>query len=53
MKERELACLSAAAAAAAPKFTVLDRTTVGQSLKEVDFPMSGMVSDEQIKKAGE
>jgi TolB-like protein len=80
------ACLSAAAAAAAPKvavldavlpekmdinvaigvtekiseelvgsgrFTVLDRTTVGQSLKEIEFQMSGMVSDEQIKKAGE
>ncbi len=81
-----LLCLSAAAAAAAPKvavldavlpekmdvnvaigvtekiseelvgsgkFTVLDRTTVGQSLKEIEFQMSGMVSDEQIKKAGE
>ncbi|MBE3063627.1 MAG: hypothetical protein IMZ69_01250 [Spirochaetes bacterium] len=35
------------------KFTVLDRTTVGQSLKETEFQMSGMVSDEQIKKAGE
>ena len=35
------------------KFTVLDRTTVGQSLKEIEFQMSGMVSDEQIKKAGE
>jgi len=79
-------CLSAAAAAAAPKvavldavlpekmdinvaigvtekiseelvgsgrFTVLDRTTVGQSLKEIEFQMSGMVSDEQIKRAGE
>jgi TolB-like protein len=35
------------------RFTVLDRTTVGQSLKEIEFQMSGMVSDEQIKKAGE
>ncbi len=35
------------------RFTVLDRTTVGQSLKEIEFQMSGMVSDEQIRKAGE
>lgn len=35
------------------RFTVLDRTTVGQSLKEIEFQMSGMVSDEQIRRAGE
>jgi TolB-like protein len=35
------------------RFTVLDRTTVGQSLKEIEFQMSGMVSDEQIRKAGQ
>ena len=35
------------------KYTVLDRTTVGQSLKEIEFQMSGIVSDADIKKAGE
>ncbi len=35
------------------KYTVLDRTTVGQSLKEIEFQMSGLVSDADIKKAGE
>ncbi len=35
------------------KYIVLDRTTVGQSLKEIEFQMSGLVSDAEIKKAGE
>ncbi len=35
------------------KFTVLDRTSVDQSLKEIEFQMSGIVSDTEIKKAGE
>jgi TolB-like protein len=34
------------------KYTVLDRTTVGQSLKEIEFQMSGLVSEEAIRKAG-
>ncbi len=38
---------------ASGKYTVLDRTTVGQSLKEIEFQMSGIVSDADIKKAGE
>lgn len=38
---------------ASGKYTVLDRTTVGQSLKEIEFQMSGLVSDADIKKAGE
>ncbi len=35
------------------KFTVLDRTTIAQSLKELEFQMSGIVSNAEIKKAGE
>jgi hypothetical protein len=35
------------------KFMVLDRTSVSQSLKEIEFQMSGLVSDAEIKKAGE
>jgi TolB-like protein len=35
------------------KYTVLDRTTVGQSLKEIEFQMSGLVSDADIQKAGQ
>jgi TolB-like protein len=35
------------------KFTVLDRTTVGQSLKEIEFQLSGLVSDAEIRRAGE
>ncbi len=35
------------------KFTVLDRTSVDQSLKEIEFQMSGIVSNAEIKKAGE
>ena len=35
------------------KYVVLDRTTVGQSLKEIEFQMSGLVSDAELKKAGE
>ncbi len=34
------------------KFVVLDRTTVGQSLKEIEFQMSGLVGDAELKKAG-
>jgi TolB-like protein len=34
------------------KYTVLDRTTVGESLKEIEFQMSGLVSDADIQKAG-
>jgi TolB-like protein len=34
------------------KYTILDRTTVGQSLKEIEFQMSGLASDADIKKAG-
>ncbi len=34
------------------KYVVLDRTTVGQSLKEIEFQMSGLVSDADLKKAG-
>jgi hypothetical protein len=32
------------------KYTVLDRTTVGQSLKEIEFQMSGLVSDADISR---
>jgi TolB-like protein len=35
------------------RYTVLDRTTVGQSLKEIEFQMSGLVNDSDIKKAGD
>jgi TolB-like protein len=35
------------------KFLVLDRSTVGESLKEIEFQMSGLVNDADIKKAGE
>jgi len=38
---------------ASGKFMVLDRTTVGQSLKEIEFQMSGLVSDVEIRNAGE
>jgi len=31
---------------------VLDRTTVAKSLEEIEFQMSGLVSDEDIRKAG-
>ncbi len=34
------------------KYVVLDRTTVGQSLKEIEFQMSGLVGDAELKKAG-
>lgn len=35
------------------KFTVLDRTTVDQSLKEIEFQLSGLVSDTEINRAGD
>jgi hypothetical protein len=38
---------------ASGKYVVLDRTTVGQSLKEIEFQMSGLVSDEELQKAGD
>lgn len=34
------------------QFMVLDRTTVDQSLKEIEFQVSGLVSDAEIMKAG-
>lgn len=38
---------------ASGKYIVLDRTTVGQSLKEIEFQMSGIVSDADIQRAGQ
>jgi TolB-like protein len=35
------------------RFMVLDRTTVAKSLEEIEFQMSGLVSDEDIRKAGD
>ncbi|MCX7029058.1 MAG: hypothetical protein NTU62_02950 [Spirochaetes bacterium] len=35
------------------RFMVLDRTTVSQSLAEIEFQMSGLVSDQDIRKAGD
>jgi TolB-like protein len=37
---------------ASGRFMVLDRTTVAKSLEEIEFQMSGLVSDEDIRKAG-
>jgi hypothetical protein len=33
------------------RFMALDRTAVGQSLKEIEFQTSGRVSDAEVKKA--
>jgi TolB-like protein len=38
---------------ASGRFMVLDRTTVAKSLEEIEFQMSGLVSDEDIRKAGD
>jgi TolB-like protein len=38
---------------ASGRFLVLDRSTVGESLREIEFQMSGIVNDADIKKAGE
>jgi TolB-like protein len=35
------------------RFMVLDRTTVAKSLEEIEFQMSGLVNDEDIRKAGD
>jgi TolB-like protein len=35
------------------RFMVLDRTTVTKTLEEIEFQMSGLVSDEDIRKAGD
>lgn len=35
------------------RFMVLDRTTVAKTLEEIEFQMSGLVSDEDIRKAGD